>query len=61
MTVVGHEFDAHQAYLVLGVVGVVLVFFIGIFERRTLRVAPVVQQLLLVVGLDDVIYIVVYI
>ena len=61
MTVVGHELDAHQAYLVLGVVGVVLVFFIGIFERRTLRVAPVVQQLLLVVGLDDVIYIVVYI
>ena len=51
MPVVGHELDAHQAYLLLGVVGVVLEFLVGLLERGALGVAPVFEQFLLVVGL----------
>ena len=59
MAKVGEEFDAHEADFLFGVVGVVLELFVGFVERGAFGVAPIVEQDFLMVGFDDIIYIVI--
>ena len=59
MSVVGEEFDAHEADFLGGVVGVVLELVVGLLEVAALGLAPVVHEDLLVLLLDVLVDIVV--